>query len=62
MNSDNNPTLPKGYTPKQVTKIIPIGYRTILDLIYFGKLKATRVGRKYIISEKNIDDFLDTGK
>ena len=42
------------YTPKELSKILKVSYRTILDLIHMGKLSAIRVGKLYLISECNL--------
>ncbi len=42
------------YTPKELSKLLKVSYRTILDLIHMGKLSAFRVGKLYLISECNL--------
>jgi|TARA_Y100000294_G_scaffold5765_1_gene5878 excisionase family DNA binding protein len=46
------------YEIKELSSILKLNYRTILDLIATGELKAYRIGRVFRISQKQINDFL----
>lgn len=42
-------------TVKEVAEIFNVYFRTVHLWIKQGKIKATQVGRKYLISEEEID-------
>ena len=46
------------YEIKELSSILKLNYRTILDLIATGELQAYRIGRVFRISQKQINDFL----
>ena len=46
------------YEIKELSSILKLNYRTILDLIATVELKAYRIGRVFRISQKQINDFL----
>lgn len=52
----------KLYTPKQVAEILQINWRTVLNYIKSGKLKALKLGRGFRIEEKDLRAFIDRGK
>lgn len=47
------------YTVEQVAEQLGISVRTIREYIRKGKIKAVKVGNKYIISEDNFRDFVN---
>lgn len=49
----------KTYTVDEVSELLGISARTIREYIRKGKLKAVKVGNKYIISEDNYRDFVN---
>ncbi|MBG3870459.1 helix-turn-helix domain-containing protein [Staphylococcus haemolyticus] len=49
----------KTYTVDEVSELLGISARTVREYIRKGKLKAVKVGNKYIISEDNYRDFVN---
>ena len=49
-------------TPSEVSDILKVNYRKILDLILLGKLEAIKIGRQYRIPESSILTFLRNNK
>ncbi len=49
----------KTYTVEEVAKQLDISPRTVREYIRKGKLKAVKVGNKYIISEDNYRHFVN---
>ena len=47
-------------TVKDVTEILSIGYRKVLDLIALGEIKAYKIGSEYRISAGSIFDYLES--
>jgi excisionase family DNA binding protein len=47
-------------TPKEVSNILQINYRRVLDFIHLGKLDAIKIGRDFRIRECDLFDFLKT--
>ena len=45
-------------SPEDVSKILNINYRKVLELILLGKLKAYKIGRQYRLEESDILEFL----
>ncbi len=58
--SDLSPKLKDGsfYEIKELSSILKLNYRTILDLIATGELQAYRIGRVFRISTIQLNDFL----
>lgn len=48
----------KVYTPKEVAEVLKVSYRLVLDEIKAGKLKASKVGRGYRITEEQLQTIL----
>ena len=46
------------YEIKELSSILKLNYRTILDLIATGELQAYRIGRVFRISTIQLNDFL----
>ena len=46
-------------SPKEVSDILKLNYRTILDLIVMGELPAIRIGKQYRISEDDLFRFIN---
>lgn len=46
------------YSPEQVAEKLQLSVRTIWAYIRDGKLPATKLGRKYRISEEQLDRFM----
>jgi len=51
----------KMYTLTEVIEILKIDRRTFYRWIEAGKMKATKIGRKYAVKESDLQDFLDRG-
>jgi excisionase family DNA binding protein len=49
-------------TPSEVSDILKVNYRKVLDLIILGKLEALKIGRQYRIPESSILTFLRNNK
>ena len=52
----------KLYTPKQIAEILQVNWRTVLNYIRRGQLKAVKLKRGYRIEEKDLRGFLEKGK
>lgn len=48
----------KVYTVEEVAQSLKMNSRTIREYIRNGELKATRIGRKYVITQENYETFL----
>lgn len=48
----------KTYTTKEAEKILKVKSRTICDYIKGGKLKASKVGRGWLINQEDIEAFI----
>ncbi len=46
------------YTPEQVAEKLQLSVRTIWAYIREGKLPASKMGRKYRISDEQLDRFM----
>ena len=51
----------KVYTLDEVADILKITRRTLYTYIKTGKLKATKIGRYWRVSEAALQDFVDRG-
>ena len=45
-------------TPLEVSQILKVGYRTILDLIHLRKIDSIKIGRKFRISQNALDKYI----
>ena len=50
----------KTYTIRQVAEICHCHHSTILEHIHSGSLNACKVGRQWIITQENLEEFLRT--
>ncbi|MDW4362510.1 helix-turn-helix domain-containing protein [Staphylococcus saprophyticus] len=48
----------KFYTLKEIEDNLRISNRTLRRYIKSGKLKAVKIGGKYVVSESNYNDFI----
>lgn len=48
----------KMYTTEEASEILKVKSKTIRSYINNKKLEAVKVGRKWLISESNLDKFL----
>jgi len=46
-------------TTKEAAKILGVLPRQVTRLIGAGKIKASKIGRDWIINEKDLNDYLD---
>ncbi len=49
----------KCYELQEVADILGVHYQTIRNLIKNGKIKATRIGRNYMITEQNLQKYIN---
>ena len=49
----------KVYTLKEVAEVLKVTERTLLTYIKEEKLKAKKIGGKWIISQENLQDFIN---
>ena len=45
-------------SPEDVSKILCINYRKVLELILRGEIKAYKIGRQYRLEESDVLEFL----
>ena len=50
------------YTPYQLTEMLHLSQTRIYQLIETGQLPVIRIGRKILISEKDLTAFLESRK
>lgn len=49
------------YTTHELTEVMHVSEWTLRKYIRNGKLKATKIGRQYLIKEKDVRSFLEKG-
>ena len=49
----------KCYELQEVADILGVHYQTIRNLIKNGKIMATRIGRNYMITEQNLQKYIN---
>lgn len=50
------------FSPKEIAYIFRISYKTVMRLIKKGELIAYKVGRHYKITQKHLEEYLETHK
>ena len=50
------------YTAMEVSKLIKIHYRSVLDEITLGRLSAFKVGRQYRVLESSLSSYIEDNK
>ena len=50
------------YTAMEVSKLLKIHYRTLLDEITLGRLSAFKVGKQYRVTESSISSYIQDNK
>ena len=50
------------YTVDEIAKALKVHRRTILRLLVDGKLKASKVGTQWRISQQQVDNYLANGE
>ncbi|QXV42413.1 helix-turn-helix domain-containing protein (plasmid) [Staphylococcus epidermidis] len=48
------------YTVNEVAQLLDMNIRTVRKYIKIGEIKASKIGRKYIITSDNVKKFLKT--
>ena len=48
----------KIYTAKELAKELKLHYNKVYQLVEEGKIKAVRVGRKILIPEESVQEFI----
>lgn len=46
------------YTLKEASEVVHIGVRTLREYVKDGKIKASKVGRSYLVGETELDRFI----
>lgn len=49
----------KLYTLKELEELLSTSYRTLLNYIKEGKLKAVKIGKSWRVTEENLKAFLN---
>lgn len=49
----------KVYNLKEISELLKVSKRTLLDYIKDEKLKATKIGGKWIVSHANLTNFIN---
>ncbi len=52
----------KIYKPEEVAQILGLGRNTIYELLRCGQLRSVKVGRRYLVTQDAINNFLDVFK
>lgn len=47
------------YTPKEAAAILKVSERTVNEWLRSGKLKASKIGRQWRITETQLNEFLN---
>lgn len=51
----------KVYTPLEAAEVLKLTRRTLYSYLKSGQLKATKIGRGWRITQKNLEDFIANG-
>ncbi len=49
----------KIYTPEQAAEVLAVNRETVYKLLRSGKLKASRIGKLWRISEADLEQFMN---
>ena len=49
-------------TPSEVSDILKINYRKVLDMILLGDISAIKIGRQYRIVKSDLLEYLNNNK
>ena len=49
-------------TPSEVSDILKINYRKVLDMILLGDISAIKIGRQYRIDKSDLLEYLNNNK
>ena len=50
------------YTAMEVSKLLKVHYRSVLDEIALGRLSAFKVGKQYRVTESSISSYIQDNK
>ena len=50
------------YTAREVSKVLKIHYRRVLDEITLGRLSAFKVGKQYRVLQSSLDRYVQDNK
>ena len=50
------------YTALEVSKLLKVHYRMVLDEITLGRLSAFKVGKQYRVTESSISSYIQDNK
>lgn len=50
------------YTVEEIAKILKISVRTVLQLIYDNKIRASKVGRSWRIEHSDLETYIEKNK
>lgn len=59
MNNEGTKNDFKMYTLPELEKMLTVSNRTLLNYIKDGRLKAVKIGGKWLVSEDNLKKFLN---
>lgn len=51
-----------GYTLSEIAKLTGVSKSTIYSAIYSGSLRAVKIGRRYIVTRKALEEWLEGGE
>jgi len=51
-------SIEKILTPKEVSEILQIGYRSVLNLIRDNKIKSFKINNKYRVTELDLENYI----
>ena len=49
-------------TPSEVSDILKVNYRKVLEMIVLGELAAFQIGRQYRVDESELENYLSKNK
>ncbi len=52
----------KLYTLQEVANILKVSRQTIYNYVTINKLKATKYGKEYRVTEENLREFIEKGR
>ena len=50
------------YTPLEVSRLLKIHYRGVLDEIALGRLSAFKIGKQYRVLESSLERYIEDNK
>lgn len=53
---------PRAYNPRQVSELTTLPYETVILLINRGEIYARKAGRRWVIPDWSLEDFLGPPK